>query len=320
MTSIEPGRSEHESVTTPLAGSDVLLDELLGSAGPALRLWAPGFVALDSGEAPSLAVGATGSVVELPRLMLERRAFVVALDVERGGARVVGGALREGGPRRLPPAPGFEGGLGPAPGPRGAQVARFAMWDRRAPWPAGTYALVAVAADRASQRVETVVGRAPSTVDVAAESVAPESLRVWPPPDPGGGLPHYHALDQSPAVPAEPGIAIVAPRVVRAATAPVYGSFRVRLRPRWLVPHGATVPLTLVLTGSEDPAPVVHSLRLPSFDPVDRANPPATVTGRFALDLLQLAPLAAAPQTWFLHAFLSDAASGPSTIAVPTSC
>ncbi|HEY3820074.1 MAG TPA: hypothetical protein VGL81_23070 [Polyangiaceae bacterium] len=301
----------------PLADTDSLLDTLLEGARPMLDLWAPGFVALDRSERPSLAVGAAGRADELARLMLERRAFVVAIDVERGGARTIGAAAHDGASGRLLPALGYEGGLGPERGPRGAQVARFAMWDRQAPWPPGTYALVAVAADRVSPRVETVLGRATSTVDPAADLVGPESLRVWPPPDPAGNLPHYHPLDQSPAVPAEPGIALVAARVASAGTAVVHGAFRVRLRPRWIVPYGAVVPITLVLTGSEDPAPFVLPLRLPSFDRVDAAGTPSTVTGRFALDLLQLAPLAAArAQTWFLHAFSSEASAGPLPIAV----
>jgi hypothetical protein len=316
MTSAEPRGSELEPMTAPLAGSDAQLDSLLGTEGPALRLWAPVFVALDREDAPSLAVGATGPMVELHRLRMERRAFVVAVDVERGDVFVARPVARDGAPQRLSPPPGFEGGLGPAQWPRSAQVVKFAMWERGAAWAPGTYALVAVAADRVSHRVEVVVGRARSTVDPAAESVAPDSLRVWPPPDPGGQLPHYHPLAESPALPAEPGIALVVPRVVREGRVPIHGSFRVRLHPRWIVPHGATVPVTLVLTGSEDPRPIVIPLRLPSFDRVDRASPPTTVTGRFAFDLMQLAPLAAAPQTWFLHAFSSDVSTGPVMVAV----
>jgi len=318
MTSTGPSRVEHELPTTPLAGADALLEGLLAGGTGVLRLWAPGFVALDRGEAPVLSIGATARTAELSRLMLERRALVVALDVERGGSRVLAATPREGASRRLPPPPGFEGGLGPA-GTRGAQVVQLSMWPRQAPWAPGTYALFALVADRRSERVETVVGRAASTVDPAAESLPAASLRVWPPPDPAGNLPRYQPVELSPPVPAEPGIALVVPRVARGGTCPVHGAFRLRLRPRWIVQHGAVVPVTLVLTGSEDPTPVVLELRLPSFDRVDPANPPATVTGHFALDLLPLAPLATAPQTWFLHALSSDAAAPPAVIAVPTS-
>ena len=257
----------------PLAGAGVRLDELLEAGDAALRLWAPAFVGLDRGDAPWLTVGAAGRPDELARLALDRRAFAVAVDVRGGAARVVRGALREGASPRLPPAPGFEGGLGPAPGPREAVVAGFAMWDRRAPWPAGTYAVVAMAANRASARAELVVGRAATTVDPAADSVDPESLRVWPPPDPAGNLPHYRPLPDSPPVPAEPGITLVAPRVAPGGTAVIHASFRARLRPPWLVQYGAVVPLTLVLTGSEDPVPIVLSLRIPSFDRIESGEP-----------------------------------------------
>ncbi|MGD0529238.1 MAG: hypothetical protein ABSE49_29130 [Polyangiaceae bacterium] len=300
----------------PLAGASALLDGLLEAGDAALRLWAPAFVALDRGEVPWLTVGAAGRPDELARLALDRRAFVVAVDVRGGAARVVRGAVREGASPRLPATPGFEGGLGPAPGPREAMVAGFAMWDRRAPWPAGTYAVVAMAANRASPRAELVVGRAATTVDPAADSVDSESLRVWPPPDPAGNLPHYRPLPESPPVPPEPGITLVAPRVAPGGRAVVHGSFRARLRPQWVVQYGAVVPLTLVLTGSEDPAPIVLSLRIPSFDRDASASPAPTITGRFALDLMQLAPLATAPQTWFLHALTSDASAGPWPIAV----
>jgi hypothetical protein len=316
---IDGGLAVPEDEPTPLAGAEALLDTLLGVEGPALHLEAPRFVALDRGEQPWLTVGAAGRGDALAQLRLERRAFVVAVDVERGHARVVHAAATDGATPRVPPAPGFEGGLGPAPTTRGAQVARFAMWDRGSPWPPGTYALVAVAAERTSPRIETVIGRASTTVDPVAEPVAPELLRVWPPPDPAGNLPHYQPLPQSPKAPSEPGVVLVVPRVAPTGTAVVHASFRARLRPRWVMPFGAVVPITLVLTGSEDPTPIVLALRVPSFGSIDPARPPPTVTGTFALDLMKLAPLAASPQAWFLHAFSTDVSAPPAVITVPAS-
>ena len=322
MANLDPN-SVAADLDRGMASAGPMVDALLDGGGRSLRLWAPSFVALDRRSPPRVTVGAAGAPGELLRLGLERRALVVAVDVERGSSRVVAasGSLVAGVPgeaTRLPPAPGYEGGLDPSAVGRAAQVVGFPLWTGEAShWPTGAYALFALAGDRVSERTVVKVGHAPSTVDPALEPVEPESLRVWPPPDPAGGMPHYHELEQSPPVPGAPGIALVADRVARAGRALVHGSFRVRLHKRWIAAHGAVVPLTLVLTGSEDPRPVVVGLRLPSFDPADPASPPATVAGHFALDLLGLAPLAASPQTWFLHAFTGDASAGPLPIAVP---
>jgi hypothetical protein len=314
MTISGPHTEEHDLGATPLAGADGRLDALLSSGDRRLRLWAPASVALDHGAGLSVGVGAAACAEDLPRLALDRRAFVVATHVESGVTRVVR-TPDPGGSSRLPPMPADEVRSRPAPRPLGAQVVRLEAWAHGAAWPAGVYALVAVAGDRASERVEIAIGS--SVGDPTRASPEPESLRVWPPPDPAGNLPHYHPLEPSPAVPATPGIALVAERAPRAGRAVVYGSFRARLQPRWIAAHGAVVPVTLVLVGSEEAAPIVRTLRLPSFDPADPAHPPATVTGTFAVDLMQLAPLATR-QTYFVHAFTSDASSAAVSIGIAT--
>jgi len=81
-------------------------------------------------------------------------------------------------------------------------------------------------------------------------------------------------------------------------------------------PHTAIVPITLVLTGSDRPAPVVLPLKLPSYDPVDRNADSAIVSGYFAIDLCKLSDIAAIEQTVFIYAFSGEVMVGPVPIAL----
>ena len=313
MTISGPRAEEHDLGAMPLGSADARLDALLADGCCPLRLWALASAAFDHGAGFYVAVGASGRADNLPRLALERRAFVVATHLDSGVTRIVRAQAETGRLPRLPPMPTFDRRDGQLSSRRGAQVVGLEAWPAGASWPPGRYALVAVAGDRASERVEIAVGEA--VVDAAPGAVDPEGLRVWPPPDPTGGLPHYHPLQHSPGVPAAPGIALVVEPDGSTGRAVVYGSFRAHLRRRWTAAHGAVVPITLVLAGSEDAACVARTLRLPSFDPVNRTHPPDTVTGCFAVDLLELAPLAG-PQTYFLHAFSCDASVGGVPVTV----
>jgi hypothetical protein len=306
----------------PLQAAPALLDELNARPGRGLHLWAPPLVALDARTTLPVHVGAFGEVAEVQRLALLERAMVVAVDTASGDARVVragAGAGREPA-ARMPPPPGFEGGLGQSTGARAAQVARWAMWDQAsgAPaWPTGRYRLTAIAADCVSGETLVDVTRSATTIDPAVrEAAAPGP--VWPPPDPAGGLPRYQPSDGAPSPPADHGVVLAAERVVAAregATCPLRGAVRVRLRDAHRARHGAVVPVTLVVTGTESPGPFVVPMRVPSFDRDDAARE-VGVTAHFAVDLFRLAPLAAAPQTYFVYAFSADGHTEPLPIAV----
>jgi hypothetical protein len=309
---------------TPLEAAPKRLDELLGRPQRGLRLWAPASVALDARKTLPVHVGVLGEVAELERLSFLERAIVVAVDVASGDVRTVrvGNTGGAGAPPRLAPPPGFEGGLGPSTGALAAQVTRCVLWDAAtaaSAWGPGRYRLTVIAADRVSNDVLVDVSRAMSTVDRAVRDAeaADRPLQAWPPPDPTGGLPRYAAVDGSPPPPSEPGVVLAAERVVvirEGAACVLYAAVRARPGEEPRTRHTTIVPVTLVITGTETPGPTVIPMRVPSFERSTAGD--GGLIARFAVDLLQLAPLAAAPQTYFVHAFTADGRSVPQPIAV----
>ena len=313
--------SEEESWGTPLQASPRLLHDLLGRSERGMRLWAPSLVALDARRSLPVHAGVVGDPVEVDRLGLLERTIVVAVDVATGRTQ----ALRVGkssGRETLAPAPGFEGGLGPTTGVLAAQVARFVLWDTSASaaWRAGHYRLTALAANHASNDVLVELIRSTKTVDPAVRDGhgLEGALQVWPQPDPAGGLPRYDAAGSSVSPPSEPGVVLATERVatVRAgATCPLHGAVRAARRDVYRARHGAVIPVTLVITGTETAGPLVVPLCIPSFDRDDGSGDTG-LTARFAVDLFRLAELTASPQTYLVYAFTADGHTGPHPIAV----
>jgi hypothetical protein len=239
----------------------------------------------------------------------------VAVEVSTGHARAVriGRGAGADAQARVPPPPGFEGGLGTHSSVRAAQAARCTVWDAAtAPaWSPGLHRLTVVAADRVSNETVVEVTRSNSTVDPAVlAATAAEQEKPWPPPDPTGGLPRYDSIQGSLEPPPEPGVVVAAERVVTVrpgAACVLYGAVRARSHREPRASRTAVTPVTLVVTGTETPGPIVVSLRVPSFD---------RLTARFAVDLFRLASLATSPQTYFVHAFTADGRGGPVPVAV----
>jgi hypothetical protein len=292
----------------PFEAAPTLLDAMFAEGRPGLRLWAPPTVALD--QRPSLPVhlGVFDANARIGRLALLDRAIVVAVELTTGRAHAARVDRTGGGERpvRLVPPPGFEGGLGPTSGARAAQVTRFALWNTATaspPFAPGRFRLTVIAADHVSNDVVVEVTRSMTTVDPAIvdDKEREATAHVSPPPDPAGNLPRYHFADDLLSPPVDRGVILEAGRVATARdVCTLRGAARAR-RP------GAIVPVTLVVTGSEIPGPHVVPMRVPSFD---------RDAAQFAVDLLRLAPLAAAPQTYFVYAFTADGHAGPLPIAV----
>jgi hypothetical protein len=162
------------------------------------------------------------------------------------------------------------------------------------------------------------LGRSTSTVYPVTSSQPPSTLQVWPPPDPAGGLPRYDAIEGSLSPPSRHGVVIGAARVVQAkdgASCVLQGALRAHPRASHQARHGAVLPVTLVIVGTVSPGPLVVPMHVPSFDRQDAAGD-SGLTARFAVDLLRLAPLAEAAQTYFVYAFTADGHAGPQPIAI----
>lgn len=188
--------------------------------------------------------------------------------------------------------------------------------------------------------------------DDAAERLIEERRRANPPPPPeiwpphpqrhvgvsgayGRSYPRYADKAQAPDLPTEPGICLEVDRaVISNERCMLRGSFRVpvlareHVSPR-LYDTGrgtserrmpdvgderakAVVPITLILTGSQNPGPFMITLQLPAYG----LDTNGLALGRFELDLFELPDMPRAPTTYFLHAFHGPHAVGPLPIGV----
>lgn len=178
---------------------------------------------------------------------------------------------------------------------------------------------------------------------------------VWPRPAPGTPLPSYRPRPDSPPLPEGRSIALAVERLVRDvddAQVVVRGSFRLPVLERevvkpadpadaalveamderaraelladgaaWQDPGDpeatAVLPITLVATGAERPAPLVVRLQVPVHAPIDPTADAPEATGHFALDLLKVdGGERLRGQTSFIYALCGEVLAGPAAVAV----
>jgi hypothetical protein len=165
-------------------------------------------------------------------------------------------------------------------------------------------------------------------LEEAAKAPLPD---VAPALKPGKPVPAYGKVEGAPEVPEKAGLLLSGPRVVKLHSAgplTVLGSFRAVVPESLLVAGergkkaaeqsggkdpGALVPVTLVITGSSQPAPMVFNLIVPSFevDPKSRM-----AAGSFAVDLEAAGPLRKVERTLFVYGFAGAERFGPLPIAL----
>lgn len=214
----------------------------------------------------------------------------------------------------------------------------------------GRWTFVLLIREWRSELLEIEFGSAPGGFhDDAAARLIEERRRSSPPPPPaiwpplparhigvsgsyGRTYPRYAENAQAPAAPTEPGICVEVDRaVVSNERCMLRGSFRVPVLPREQVSprlHEATnerrmpnvgderakavVPISLVLTGSQDPGPFIITLQLPAYE----LDSNGRALGRFEIDLFELEGMPRAPTTYFLHAFHGPHAVGPLPVGI----
>lgn len=324
-----------------LLGSPDALDalgvgrKLLAGPKPALFLRVPRHVRLDTQRAVPAALWQADTFVGLARHPLLQRALAVIVDLRDGAVRVA--SLRPDG--YVPPRP-FPRGDGDSPAAEGAAAKShyFDLVDQCSfPLRVGDYLVSVVLLDQHSNR-EAVSVRASDLSDafhdpavdalINAEYLRKGHPRVWPLPT--ALTPSYAPRPDVPTPPDAAGIVMTAPRAVaqRPGTPwPLRGAWRLPLRPEDIVrtPDAtvehmerrgfgrptAVVPVSLLFTGADSPRDVLVQLGLPTFDPIDVANPPAEVTGCFSLDLQQTFEGKLEPQTYFVYAFSREVMAGP---------
>lgn len=303
----------------PLSTYDVTVDALLQDGRPSFFIDAPATVEVSQRETlPVVAIRAAA----LTPPSFEDAAVAVAVDLVSGRAHV-GMAIAQDYIRE--PADG-EVPLGGALAGQGFVIDVRERLDL--PWYPGEWLISLLYQDQATNRVRVrLTPPASAYRDPAVEAFLEEQRRqhvpaVYPPS--GQPLPRYGQQDASPPIPDDVGVSLTAKRVnVMGAEAgcPVYGSYCLPVSlVSWVPPPEeegegiaptAVVPITLVGTGSVDPAPQVARLLVPNFVPRERIEEAGEVRGYFAVDLCALTTAGQQEQTLFLYAFAGEAMAGP---------
>lgn len=202
----------------------------------------------------------------------------------------------------------------------------------------GECLVTAILLDKVSNRCRMKLVESAGYDDPAVDEFVREyrASRLKPPsvfPEPADPLPSYQRQDNSPAIPAEPGIALSVTRVSvfsPRARCVLAASYRLRVQPQRVVKpvvkpmedgnqpasaplETARVQVSLLLTGSADPAPQILKLVVPSYEPLESAAGQTVAVGYFSLDLCRLTNLLVTPQTYFIYAFSGEVM----TAAVP---
>jgi hypothetical protein len=206
------------------------------------------------------------------------------------------------------------------------------------PWQPARLLLTILLRNKVSNRVLVELRRSEGAYrdpEVIKLEQAKLAKRNPPPmyPQPGKDLPSYAKLQESPALPAEPGITMAQTRLVELKSdprCPLYGAFRLPVLPQEIVksdyadPYleahprepkpSAVVRITLLATGADDGFVFAWALNVPSYDRMpgssDPQNPPMA-TGYFSLDLLQMSGMPRTPQTYFIYAFSGEIMTDP---------
>ncbi len=338
--------TDREFWEQPAKGYDAMYEQTVLSGKPGFAIDAPKVV--DFGGPASVPVPIFYALhqkdawgVELPR-----DAVIVASRLEDRGCWAMTVQKMTGeDDETLPNPKDFIRPSGPPPHPERIEE-KFMVTNLREtpmiPWERGTYEARVVIRDQVSNAVRSSIQDPPPAYgdpEVAkflASQRAPAGLPKPVAPTPGDPLPSYAKRDDSPAVPAKAGIAFEVPRIVvldAGVTANLRMSIRLPVvrgdhvppapppepgaRPRPPRPT-AILPVHLLLTGSEEPEPLLLTLRIPTWTPLDPAQDGQEATGHATLDLFQLyKPLREAkPQTFFVYALSGEAFTGPVLMAL----
>ncbi len=208
------------------------------------------------------------------------------------------------------------------------------------PWQPGQYRFTAILGDELSNTAVSNFGKGRPDPDVdaliAAEAEKIDPPAVFPATSKMNDCPSYERVDGSPPIPDSPGISINLERAVALredAACILYGSYRLPLSVRDRVKLGSeeynreagfvsddgptpvgVVPISLVVTGADEPAACLLHLFVPTFD--TPSGDSDEVTGYFSVDLLRLPDMPKDPQGYFVYAFSGESICGPAKTAL----
>jgi hypothetical protein len=267
-----------------------------------------------------LATNAVGAAVPLDQF-----AIAAVVDLERGEGWS-GRAVPPKGRTTAPRVPG--GGGTPPPGSTGQMLVCDLRNAIGVPWRPAKLAVWLLLREEVRGPFHVELVEPPASfknpaVEEAKATKAKEGPRPGLSPLPGKGLVAWAHHSDGPPPPDEPGLRIVAPKLIKPGddlSCIVRGSFRVKLpAPRFALKPGseeaaqvhntlasgpqpaALVPVLAVTTGSEYGQGFTWDWVLPAEKIVEDA-----ALGRFAVDIGKLGNVSSLEQTVFVHLFAGD--------------
>jgi len=313
-------------------GSDKIATQLVGEY-KGLLVDAPRRIPIDQRSTFPIGLYHLGTIRDVSTIRFSKLGLMTAMDVTSNRLYVATGRAfeKDDDPVKGPP-------VAASKYPEGDMSSASALELRsvmKMPWEPANYLLTAILRDKVSNRAAVEMCQSPSCY-VDPEVVkyrAAELAKINPgavDPRPGETLPSYRKLDNSLAIPEQPGIALASTRLVdsrRDQPWLIQGAFRLTpipqelVKPGWSDPYYSTRPadsrptavitIYLLMVGADDGSSYLWPLRVPSYP---RASAPAT--GYFAFDLRQLRGAPQTPQTYFAYAFSGASMAGPVTAAV----
>jgi len=335
---LDLGLTDEDYWTNPFKTRGQIESKLMSAGSAALIVGAPRTVFLQNRDTLPVVAIRTGPLDTMARIVFRKTAVLVAVNTSTNTTyayMAIVKDIKEPAPYNGPPLEGMGG----------EAFLLEARQQLQLPWGPSTYLIDILLRDHVSNRVRVEIKKGgyedPAVIEyLKSREKTIDPPAVWPEPGlpttgPQGiqriGIPYYQELTTAPPIPVQPGIAMTVDRVVPmtpTVTCILRGSYRLPIQARDIVkhvpeqkldrekPHTAIVPITLVLTGSDSPAPIVLPLKLPTYDPVDRNADSAIVSGYFAIDLCKLSDIAAIEQTVFIYAFSGEVMVGPVPIAL----
>jgi hypothetical protein len=335
---LDLGLSDEDYWASPFKTRGNVESKLMSAGTEALIIGAPKAVILQNRDTLPVVVIRTAPLDIMARTVFRKTAVLVAVDVTTNKtyaymAIVID--IKEPAPYNGPPLEGM-----------GGEAFLLELKKQlKLPWVPSTYMINILLRDKVSNRARVEIKKGgyedPAVIEfLKSRQKTVEAPSVWPEPGPPTmgpqgiqrvGIPYYRELTTAPPIPAQPGIVMAADRVVPMTpnmACLLRGSYRLPIQAKDIVkelpaqkpdmekPHTAVVPITLVLTGSDSPAPIVVSLRVPTYDPVDKNAEAPVVTGQFTIDLCKLGNIAGLEQTLFIYAFSGDVMAGPVPMAL----
>jgi len=313
--------------------------KLLDAGQEALWVGAPRAVPLKERESLPVLVERVAGLDRMARLPFRRHAVLTAVDLKANAVYAYMAIVKNVKEPKRYDGPPLEGMGGEA-------FVINARSQLGLPWEPGPLLLGIVMRDQVSNRVRVELKKGGYADPAVAEYKDAREKEIEPPPvfpaaalsplemqghDPANQppLPCYSKWSGSPGIPAAPGIALAADRVVPLApktACVIRGSFRLPVRERDKVKGAqagardahdrptAIVGITLLLTGSDSAAPILVPLKVPSYDPLPADK--AEATGYFTVDVAQLGNLTEMEQTYFIYALSGETMAGPVPMAL----